>query len=159
MPLNRTNKGLAPMTIAVASCALSVGILLGILIAPRDMRAQATTVTALTRRPLLTATIEGGKTVTSVQSAQIDFAPAQATGVHWHPIPVVGQVTRGAFQFQVDGERSRMLTAGNAFYEPANTRILHFDNVSDREPASIVAFYLMDKDDRELIRSTPAAPR
>ena len=159
MPLNGTNKDLAPMMIAVAACALAAGILLGILFAPRDLRAQGTTVAALTRRPLLTATIEGGKTVTSVQSAQIDFAPAQATGVHWHPIPVVGQVTRGAFRFQVDGERSRVLTAGNAFYEPANTRIVHFDNVSDRDPASIVAFYLMDKDDRELIRSTPTARR
>lgn len=105
----------------------------------------------LTRRLLLAATIDDGKTVTSVQSAQIDFAPAQATGRHRHPIPVVGQVLRGAFQFQVDGEAVRTLTAGDAFYEPANTAILRFDNASDREPASIVAFYLMGKDDHELI--------
>jgi quercetin dioxygenase-like cupin family protein len=147
-------RGLAPMVLAVTSCALPVGILFAILFRPRDVRTQAT-VAALTRRPLLTATIEGGKTVTSVQSAQIDFSPAQATGVHSHPIPVVGQVTRGAFQFQVEGAPSRILTAGNAFYEPANTRILHFDNVSDRETASIVAFYLMGKADSELIRRTP----
>lgn len=87
---------------------------------------QATTNASLTRRPLLAATIEEGKTVTQVQSAQIDFLPAQATGIHRHPVPVVGLVTRGVFQVQVDGEPARMLTAGTAFYEPANARILHF---------------------------------
>src|SRR5689334_5942974 len=105
----------------------------------------------LTRRPLLTAVIEGGKTIASVQSVQIDFAPAQATGIHWHPIPVVGQVTRGMFRFQLEGEPAHTLTAGSVFFEPANTRVLHFDNASDVEPASIVAFYLLGNDDRELI--------
>ena len=135
MPLKRVNKRFAPPPIAVIGSALAVGVLLAISFTQRDVWAQATVVGTLTRRPLLTATIEGGKTVTSVQSVQIDFSPAQATGVHSHPIPVVGQITRGTFQFQVDGEPSRVLTAGNAFYEPAHTRILHFDNASDREPA------------------------
>jgi quercetin dioxygenase-like cupin family protein len=127
------------------------GRLLAIQFQSPDVRGQAIANASLTRRPLLAATIEGSKTVAQVQSAQIDLLPAQATGIHRHPVPVVGLVTRGVFQFQVDGESSRRLTAGSAFYEPANTRILQFDNASDREPASIVAFYLMGRDDRESI--------
>lgn len=115
------------------------------------MRA-SNTLPPLARRPLLTATIEGGKTVTSVQSAQIDFAPGQATGIHSHPIPVIGQVTRGRFRFQLEAEPIRILQAGSVFYEPADTTILHFDNASEHEPASIVAFYLMGENDREVIR-------
>jgi quercetin dioxygenase-like cupin family protein len=147
----QTERGNAPTTRRVTICALVVGVWFAIQFQPPAVRARTNTHASLTRRPLLAATIERSKTVAQVQSAQIDFLPAQATGIHRHPVPVVGLVTRGVFQFQVDGEPARMLTAGSAFYEPANTKILHFDNASDRDPASIVAFYLMGKDDRELI--------
>jgi hypothetical protein len=43
------------------------------------------------------------------------------------------------------------LHAGEAFYEPANTKILRFDNASTVEPAGIVTFYLMSRDDKQLI--------
>lgn len=140
-------------TAMMTASAVVVGCALAIPLAPLIAWAQ-TTGSGLTRRPLLTAMIEGGKTIASVQSAQIDFAPAQATGIHRHPIPVVGQVTRGTFRFQLEGEPAHTLAAGSAFFEPADTRVLHFDNASDQEPASIVAFYLMGKDDRELITLT-----
>jgi pimeloyl-ACP methyl ester carboxylesterase/quercetin dioxygenase-like cupin family protein len=106
---------------------------------------------ALTRRPLLAATLAESKAVTRVHSAQIEFLPAQPSGPHSHPVPVVGLVTAGTFTFQVNGEPVRELKAGDAFYEPANVRVVRFDNASNREPASIVAFYLMGNDDHELI--------
>ena len=34
--------------------------------------------------------------------------------------------------------------AGSAFFEPADARILHFDNHSDTEPMVFVAFYLLN---------------
>ncbi len=39
---------------------------------------------------------------------------------------------------------SEIIHAGQAFYEPAGTRILHFDNHSDAEPLLFVAFYLLN---------------
>jgi quercetin dioxygenase-like cupin family protein len=102
------------------------------------------------RKDLLTAAI-GDKTVGKVEIKQIDLAPDQKTGLHQHPCPVVGYVARGTIRFQVDGQPEQSLAAGSAFLEPANTRIVHFDNASPREPASFVAFYLLGKDEQKLI--------
>ena len=41
--------------------------------------------------------------------------------------------------------------AGDAFYEPANVRVARFDNHGDT-PARFAAFYLLEKDDQELIQ-------
>ncbi|WJR77839.1 cupin domain-containing protein [Bradyrhizobium sp. NP1] len=87
-----------------------------------------------------------------VKGARIAFAPGQPTPYHLHPIPVVGVVTKGAFIFQIEGQPARTIKAGDAFFEPADTRIARFDNASAGEPAEIVAFYLVDRPDRELIR-------
>ena len=53
--------------------------------------------------------------------------------------------------FQVEGEPVKTLHAGDAFYEPANHPISHFDNASSTEGLKFVAFYLTD-DDKVLIQ-------
>ena len=58
----------------------------------------------------------------------------------------------GSSMFQIDGQTAKTLKAGDAFYEPAITRILHFDNPSDEESTRIVAFYLLDRADHDLIK-------
>ncbi|MGH7068087.1 MAG: hypothetical protein ACREEU_09935 [Acetobacteraceae bacterium] len=44
------------------------------------------------------------------------------------------------------------LHEGDAFYEPAGTTILHFDNASERESLTFIAFYLLGSGEHELIR-------
>ena len=103
------------------------------------------------RKDLLTAAIAGGKDVRRVEIKQIDLEPGQQTGLHLHAIPVVGYIASGAIRFQVEGGAPTVLRAGSAFFEPANTRILHFDNASAEEPATFIAYYLMGQDDQKLI--------
>src|SRR5262249_26863004 len=79
------------------------------------------------------------------------FVPRQQTGLHLHTCPVVGYVARAPVLFQIEGEPPRTLKEGDAFHEPAGARILHFDNASDRDPLTFIAFYLLGPDDRELI--------
>jgi hypothetical protein len=43
------------------------------------------------------------------------------------------------------------LPEGSAFLEPVNSKIVHFDNASSREPATFIAFYLLGEDDQKLI--------
>ena len=102
------------------------------------------------RKDLLTALV-GDKSVGRVEIKQIDFAPDQKTGVHQHPCPVVGYVARGTILFQVEGQPPKSLPEGSAFFEPANTKIVHFDNASPRAPATFIAFYLLGNDDQKLI--------
>jgi quercetin dioxygenase-like cupin family protein len=103
------------------------------------------------REALLTAVLRDETTVGRVEVARIELAPAQAAGLHLHPCDVVGCVLEGTIRFQVEGSQPKNLAAGDAFFEPANERIPHFDNASDQAPAVFVAFYLLPPGEDRLI--------
>ena len=100
------------------------------------------------RRPLLSPHLQSGKLVERMQITHIELPPGEPTGLHVHPVPVVGYILTGRIQFQIDGQAPLSLDAGDAFYEPAGLRILHFDNLSRAEPATFVAVYLLGANDR-----------
>ena len=97
----------------------------------------------ISRRHLLTADMSV-RNLTSVQAYEIGFAPGQKGGLHTHPCPVTGVILKGAALLQVEGQEPQVLRAGQAFYEPAATRIVHFDNYSDTEELLFSAFYLLN---------------
>src|SRR5271156_4691661 len=99
----------------------------------------------ITRVPLLTANLVSGKNVARVAVKKISLGPSQRTGLHHHPCPVVGLITKGSIHFQVEGESPRNLGEGDAFYEPSEKTVLHFDNASSTQTADFVAFYLLGK--------------
>jgi quercetin dioxygenase-like cupin family protein len=86
-----------------------------------------------------------------VRGARIRFTPRQPTGLHRHPVSVVGVVTAGSFIFKREGEAEKTIKTGDSFFEPAGVTIERFDNASSTEPAEIVAYYLTDSKDRPLI--------
>ncbi len=112
----------------------------------------ATSFPPLKREPVLDEKLGPAPTPQVIKGARIAFAPSQPTPLHLHPSPVVGVVTKGAFIFQIEGQAPRTIRAGEPFFEPAGERIAKFDNLSADEPAEIVAFYLLDRPDRELIQ-------
>lgn len=102
------------------------------------------------RKQLLTADI-GTQTVKKVDMREINFQPLQRTGYHQHPCPVVGYIVSGTVLFQVEGDSSKTLKAGDAFFEPMNKPMVHFDNLSSTEPLKFIAYYLLN-DGSELIQ-------
>ena len=86
---------------------------------------------------------------------EINFPPGQHTGAHLHPCPVVGYIATGGVIFQIDGQAPQTLRAGDAFYEPPNAKIVRFDAID--QPTKFIAYYLLGKDDRELIHSLATA--
>jgi len=106
----------------------------------------------IVRKPLLTAELDPSKTTSRIEVKEIEFRPGQATGLHTHPCPVMGYIAKGEVIFQVEGEPEKTLKRGDAFFEPPNKRILHFDNASATEAMTFIAFYLLGKDERELIQ-------
>jgi quercetin dioxygenase-like cupin family protein len=104
------------------------------------------------RATLATPVLDEAKRVARVEVTRIVLPPGRAVGAHTHPVPVVGYVVDGRIRFQIDRQSEEELAPMAAFYEPANARILHFDNASRSEPATFIAFYLLDVDDREVIR-------
>ncbi len=107
----------------------------------------------IVRKPLLTAS-PINKQVSRVEIKEINFEPSQKTGLHFHPCPVVGYIAAGTATFQVEGGPLQTLNTGDAFFEPANTPIAHFDNASDTLPLKFIAYYLLDGD-QELIKMIP----
>jgi quercetin dioxygenase-like cupin family protein len=120
------------------------------------MTANAHAAAPLKRTPIATHELSAGKTASAIQVVRLDFAPGQPTGLHEHPVPVIGYVLQGAFTVQVDGKPAQNFTEGQSIYEPANTRIDRFDNASQTTPAVLIATYLTGPDDRSLITFLPA---
>jgi quercetin dioxygenase-like cupin family protein len=104
----------------------------------------------IVRKQLLFAPT-GDRNLTSVDVREIRFEPGQQTGRHLHPCPVFGYIVEGAVRFQIDGQPVQHLATGSAFHEPAGAVIAQFDNASDSEPMTFIAFYLLDGD-QELIQ-------
>jgi quercetin dioxygenase-like cupin family protein len=116
------------------------------------MSQQKTQSDAIVRKPLLTAVLDPAKATSRVEVKEIEFKPRQATGLHLHPCPVTGYIAKGSATFQVEGPPAKTLMAGDAFFEPPNTRVLHFDNASSSQPMTFIAFYLLGEGEQELIR-------
>ena len=106
---------------------------------------------SVTRKDLLTAIIDSGKSISTVEIKEVTMGPKQKAPLHLHPCPTVGLITEGTISFQIEGEPVQHLKVGDAFYEPENVRIAKFDNDTD-VPAKFVVFYLLGKDERETVR-------
>lgn len=101
------------------------------------------------RKDLLTASI-GSRTISSVEIKEVTMPPGQKGAYHKHLCPVVGHVVEGSALVQVEGGKAYVVKAGEAFYEPAETPIVHFDNASETEPMKFIAYYLLNGE-KELI--------
>ncbi len=109
---------------------------------------------SVTRKDLLTATIAPEKSVSAIEIKEVTMGPKQKAPLHLHPCPVVGVITAGTIAFQIEGQAVQHLNVGDAFYEPADVPVARFDNDGDT-PAKFSAFYLLGKDEHEIIRMLP----
>ena len=89
-----------------------------------------------------------------LEAYRVEFAPGQLAGPHRHPGPVTGYVESGLIAFERDGHPASELGPGDVFFEPAGETIRRFDNLSDRESATFIAFYLINGD-QPLIQPAP----
>lgn len=80
--------------------------------------------------------------VAQIEGGEFHFPPGQLALIHSHAAPVVGYVAKGTILYQVEGMPPQVLKTGDAFYEPAGPRIIHFDNASQTEEAVFLDFNL-----------------
>jgi len=76
--------------------------------------------------------------------SDIEVAPRESSSPHSHPCAVIGHVAAGAFRHQVKGEPEAVYKAGEDFYEPPNGVHKVFVNVSDKDPARLIAIFVCD---------------
>ncbi|MCE7063862.1 cupin domain-containing protein [Dyadobacter sp. CY326] len=107
----------------------------------------------ISRKDLQTALIE--QKVKTVEIQEITFPAGQHAPEHLHPCPVVGYIKSGSARFQIAGAEPVILKAGESFYEPKDATILHFDNASENEELTFVAFYLKESNEEKVKLISP----
>ncbi|SDS92144.1 Cupin domain-containing protein [Maribacter dokdonensis] len=88
--------------------------------------------------------------LSSVETQEITIASGIKAPKHIHTCPVVGYVISGSVIFQVEGQEQKLLQKGDAFYEPKNKTILHFDNASKETELTFVVFYLKEGSEKKI---------
>lgn len=88
--------------------------------------------------------------ISTVEIQQVTLPPGQPAPRHFHSCPVVGYVASGSVLFQIEGEESKIIPEGEAFYEPKNKTILHFDNASENKELTFIAFYLKEEKEENI---------
>jgi len=102
----------------------------------------------ITRKDLLNAFVN--QQVSIVEIKEVTMSEGQEAPKHLHPCPVVGYVLSGNVLLQIEAEETQILKEGDAFYEPKNKAILHFDNALKDKPLTFVAFYLKEQDEENI---------
>ena len=74
----------------------------------------------------------------------IEVAPGETSPPHSHPCAVIGHVAAGAFRHKVKGEPEATYKTGEDFYEAPNGVHEVFANVSDKDPARLIAIFVCD---------------
>jgi len=75
---------------------------------------------------------------------EVNYAPGEKDEPHSHPCPVIGYVAKGTIRFQVKGGVETVYKAGESFYEPPNGVHQVSANASDKEPATLIAYFTCD---------------
>lgn len=81
----------------------------------------------------------------------VDYAPGQSSIAHKHDGTAMAYVLEGAITSQVKGEPAITYKAGEFWYEAAGSEHLVSKNASATQPAKLLVFMVMGKDEAVLI--------
>src|SRR5689334_5380457 len=84
-------------------------------------------------------------------AVEVTLEPGQASAAHRHPGPAFGYVLEGEYEWAVDGNKPKVLKAGDTFYEP--TGCLHGvgRNPSKKDKARFIAVVLHPEDAKDIV--------
>lgn len=88
----------------------------------------------------------------SLVAVVVDYPPGAASASHVHARSafIYGYVVSGAIESQVNDGPTRILRAGESFYEPPGARHPVSRNASKTRPAKLLAVFVVDTDDTAL---------
>jgi quercetin dioxygenase-like cupin family protein len=81
----------------------------------------------VSREVVLDVRLPGGLPTDRVEVRRIRMVAGHPAGLHVHNEPVFGSIVAGSVWYQVEGEPTSELLAGDVFYEPQDARIVRFD--------------------------------
>jgi quercetin dioxygenase-like cupin family protein len=88
----------------------------------------------------------------SMVAVVVTYPPGTKSPAHHHARSafIYAHVLSGAIRSQVGDEPAKIYQAGEAFYELPGSHHGISENASDREPASLLAVFVVDSKDRPL---------
>lgn len=88
----------------------------------------------------------------SLAAVVVTYPPGGQSPAHHHAPSafVYAYVLSGAIRSQVDEEPARVYRVGEGFYEVPGSHHRISENASDREPASLLAVFVVDSNDKPL---------
>jgi quercetin dioxygenase-like cupin family protein len=88
----------------------------------------------------------------SMVALVVTYAPGGKSPAHHHAGSafVYAHVLSGAIRSQVDDEPAKVYQVGEGFHEVPGAHHRISENASDREPASLLAVFVVDSEDRPL---------
>jgi quercetin dioxygenase-like cupin family protein len=97
--------------------------------------------------------IEGKRMVAVV----VTYPPGAKSQPHHHAPSafVYAHVLSGAIRSQVDDQPAKIYQAGEGFYEDPGSHHRISENASDKEPASLLAVFVVDSNDKSLTTPDP----
>src|SRR5262245_66034369 len=97
----------------------------------------------------ITEKIDGKKA--KAATVEVTLGPGEASAPHRHPGPAFGYVLEGEYEWAVDGNKPKILKAGDTFYEP--TGCLHgvSRNPSKTNKARFIAVVLHPEDAKDIV--------
>ena len=95
----------------------------------------------VSREVVLDVRLPGVLPTERVEVRRIRMVAGHPAGVHVHNGPVFGSIVTGSVWYQVEGEPTSELVAGDVFYEPQDARIARFDAGPDG--VEFLAYFLL----------------
>jgi quercetin dioxygenase-like cupin family protein len=90
----------------------------------------------------------------SATAVEVTIEPGQAGAPHRHPGPTFGYVLEGEYEWAIDDQPSKVLKAGDTFYEP--TGCLHrVSKNPGKVRTRVVAWVLHPRDAKDLVIPEP----
>jgi quercetin dioxygenase-like cupin family protein len=80
-----------------------------------------------------------------VNAVRVDYEPGGFSPVHRHPAGAYVYVIDGSVIFGIDDREPVELKAGDSFYEPPGALHRMSRNASQKLPASLLAFFVLDE--------------
>lgn len=101
----------------VAGMTLAAGIPLAAVLAIAADHAQPSSgsVKPLAKRDIVEKL---GDKPTAATAVEVSLGPGQSSASHRHPGPVLGYVLEGQYEWAIDDQPAKILSAGDTFYEP-----------------------------------------
>ena len=89
----------------------------------------------------------------SMKGVLVEYGPGGSSPAHMHPRSafIYATILEGAIRSQVNDEPAKVYRKGENFFEKPGDRHAISANASDTEPAKLLAVFVVDSADKELV--------